>query len=124
MNGLIATADVAADDGGVQTPVRREGLPPLRPVAAALVGDHGRPGKGRVPEYLVNAASATERGEQDERLAAFTEHGAACGGQRLHGGDARNGSDLYLGPGFSDGRGQIAEGGIDVRVADGGERDR
>ena len=61
--------------------------------------------------------------QQRQRLAPLAEHGAAARGQVLHRGDAGHGPHPTSGRSARTPCGQVGEGGVDVRVADGGEGD-
>ena len=121
---LAGQAQAGADDGGVQAAGRLEAVAQdggrRAGGGADLVTDDGAAAGQRLVQ---GAGSPVERDERD-RFGTLGQRYAGPGGQVLHGGDARHRLHRHLGDEFAYGLGQVAEGRVEVRVAEGAERDR
>src|SRR5690348_14944599 len=121
---LAVQAEAGADDGAVQAAGFLQEAAQLAGRRAGggadLVADHG-PALG---QRLVQDAGAAVEGDEGDGFGALGQREAGPGGQVLHGGDARDRLHRHLGYQGPDGLGQVAEGGVEIGVAEGAEGDR
>ena len=121
---LVPQAEAGADDGGVEAAGGLEAV--AEDVGggagggAGLVADDG----SAAGQRLVQGGDAAVEGDEGYWFGALGQRDAGPGGQVLHGGDARDGLHRHPGHQLADGLGKVAEGRVEVGVAERAERDR